>query len=189
MDVPADPASIVVGVMTAFYMASVVDPLAHLRGLPVAVVNQDRGVMTGAQRLDLGQEVQAGLLASPAVSGRLRLEVLTLPAAERVMDRDGTYATVVIPSDFSAALLTEAGLHVAGTTPGRSQIEILTSQQRPGDGPDTVMASRLELRRLRNADWRTPTPSTAPANRPGGQAERERRTAWQHSATGEPRPW
>jgi uncharacterized phage infection (PIP) family protein YhgE len=94
--------------MTAFYMASVVGLLAHLQGLSVALVNQDRGLMTGAQRLDVGQEVQTGLLASPAVSGRLRLEVLTRPAAERVMDRDGTYATVVIPSDFTAALLTEA---------------------------------------------------------------------------------
>jgi YhgE/Pip-like protein len=102
-------ASIVVGLMTAFYMASVVDPLAQLQGLSVALVNQDRGLMTGAQHLDVGQEVQTGLLGSPAVSGRLRLEVLTLPAAERVMDRDGTYATVVIPSDFTAALLTEAG--------------------------------------------------------------------------------
>ena len=121
-------ASVVVGVMTAFYMASVVDPLSHLHGLPVAVVNQDRDVMTGAQRLDIGQQVRAGLLASP-VAGPLRLEVMTLPAAERVMDRGGTYATVVIPPDFTAALLTEAGLPAAGATAGRSQIEILTSQR------------------------------------------------------------
>jgi hypothetical protein len=106
--------------MTAFYMASVAGPLAHLQGLPVAVANQHRGVRTGAQRLDIGQQVEAGLLASPAVSARLRPEILTLPAAERAIDRDGAYATVVIPSDSTAALLTEAGLHVTEptTSPG-----------------------------------------------------------------------
>ena len=33
--------------------------------------------------------MQAGLLASPAASGRLHLEVLSLPQAEQAMDRGG----------------------------------------------------------------------------------------------------
>ena len=67
--IPVVLASVVVAVMTALYIGSVVNPLAHLRGLPVAVVNQDRGGTVGAQHLEIGQQVQAGLLASPAVSG------------------------------------------------------------------------------------------------------------------------
>ena len=34
--------SLVVAAMAALYIASATDPLAHLSGLPVAVVNQDR---------------------------------------------------------------------------------------------------------------------------------------------------
>ncbi len=34
---------VAVVLITAFYVGSVVDPLGHLRGLPVAVVNEDRG--------------------------------------------------------------------------------------------------------------------------------------------------
>ena len=52
----------------ALYISSVVNPLAHLRGMPVAVVNQDQGAAAGPQHLQIGQQVQAGLLASPAVS-------------------------------------------------------------------------------------------------------------------------
>ena len=63
----------------------------------MAVVNQDRGATVGTQRLEVGRQIEAGLLAAPAVSDRLHLEVLTLPQAEQAMDRDGLYATLVIP--------------------------------------------------------------------------------------------
>src|SRR5260370_39135819 len=95
--IPLVLASVVVAVMTALYIASVVNPLAHLRGLPVVVVNQDRGATVGSQHLEIGQQVQAGLLASPAVSGRLHLMVSTLPPAGRGIGRDGLYAALVIP--------------------------------------------------------------------------------------------
>ena len=120
--------SVVLAVMTALYIASVVNPLAHLRGLPVAVVNQDRGAAVGTQRLQIGQQIQAGLLASPAVSGRLHLQVMTLPQAEQAMGRGGLYATLVIPPDFTASLLTVAGLHPASAA-AAPQVEILTDQR------------------------------------------------------------
>ena len=74
-------ASVVWPVMTALYIASVVDPPAHLRALPVAVVNQDEGATAGSQYLEVGLQMQAGLLASPAMSGLLHLVVSTPPKA------------------------------------------------------------------------------------------------------------
>jgi YhgE/Pip-like protein len=122
--------AVVIMIMTALYIGSVVNPLAHMRGLPVAVVNQDRGATAGSQHLNIGRQVQAGLEASPAVSGKLRLEPLTLAQAERDMGRDGLYATLVIPPDFTASLLNAAGLHVPGAAPGAApQAEILTNQR------------------------------------------------------------
>jgi YhgE/Pip-like protein len=123
-------ASVAIAVMTAFYMSAVTDPVAHLHGLPVQVVNQDQGATVGAHRFDVGQQVQSGLLTSPEVAGPLRLTVASLAAAEQTMDRDGAYATVVIPSGFTARLLTLAGMHVAAAaSTGRPQIEILTNQR------------------------------------------------------------
>jgi YhgE/Pip-like protein len=122
--------SILVAIMTTLYIGSVVDPLGHLSGLPVAIVNQDRGATIGAQHLDAGQQVQAGLLASPEVSGKLRLEVSTLTQAQQAMDRDGVYATLVIPPDFTASLLNVAGLRVANAAAtGLPQAHILTNQR------------------------------------------------------------
>jgi YhgE/Pip-like protein len=116
--------------MTALYISSVVNPLAHLQGLPVAVVNQDQGATAGSQHLEAGQQVQAGLLASPAVSGRLHLEASTLPQAEQAMDRDGLYAVLVIPPGFTASLLNVAGLPAASPLAGTApQVRILTNER------------------------------------------------------------
>ncbi len=121
--------SVVVVLITAFYVGSVVDPLDHLHGLPVAVVNQDRGAMIGAQRINIGQEVQRGLSGSPVVSGRLGLADTTLGSAEQAMDRGASYATVVIPPGFTASLLSLAGVSAGGPGSGRPEIVILTNQR------------------------------------------------------------
>jgi YhgE/Pip-like protein len=120
---------VVVVLITTFYIGSVVDPLAHLRGLPVAVVNQDRGAMVGTHRIDIGQQVQRGLSDSTAVSSRLALADTTLSSAEQAMDRGASYAAVVIPPGFTASLLTRAGVSVAAAGSARPQIVILTNQR------------------------------------------------------------
>jgi YhgE/Pip-like protein len=126
--IPAVVATVVVAIMTTLYIASVVNPLAHLKGLPVAVVNQDRGATIGSRHVQIGAQVQAGLLASPAVSGRLHLVVSTLPQAERTMNRNGQYAAVVIPPNFTATLLNVSGLSgTPAASPAAPGIQILTN--------------------------------------------------------------
>jgi YhgE/Pip-like protein len=123
-------ASAVVALIAIFYIGSVVNPVARMRGLPVAVVNQDRGASIGSQQLQAGQQVEAGLVASPAVSGRLHLEVMSLPQAEQAMDRDGLYATLVIPAGFTASLLNVAGLPTAAPAAVTAPyVEILANQR------------------------------------------------------------
>jgi len=123
-------ATVVVAIMSWLYISAVVNPVAQLRGLPVAVVNEDRGATVGSRHLDFGQQVQAGLLASPEVSGRLGLVVSSLPAAEQSMDSDDLYAMVVIPPDFTASLLSASGLSGAtAAAPVVPRAQILTSQR------------------------------------------------------------
>jgi len=120
---------VVVVLITVFYVGSVVDPLAHLSGLPVAVVNQDRGAMVGTQQINIGQQVQRGLSGSTAVSGKLALTDTTLSSAEQAMDRGASYATVVIPPGFTASLLNRAGVSASGARLERPEIVILTNQR------------------------------------------------------------
>jgi YhgE/Pip-like protein len=125
--IPLITASVVVAAMTALYIWSVVNPLAHLRGLPVAIVNQDRGATIGSLHLQAGQQVQAGLLAAPAVTHWLHLDVSSLPEAERAMGRGDLYAAVVIPPDFTTNLLSVSVLNTTGAA--QPQIQMLTNQR------------------------------------------------------------
>ena len=170
--------SILVALITVFYIGSVVNPLGNLHGLPVAVVNQDQGVTAGTRHVNVSQSVQSGLSHAPAVSGRLALNNTTLRAAEQVMDRGGSYATVVIPPRLTASLLSLA--EVPGSLPvaGRPEIVILTNQRAGTEGvalatgvldPALAAASRQiggssrpsrrrQPSRRRERSWRTRSP-------------------------------
>jgi YhgE/Pip-like protein len=126
--------SILVALITVFYIGSVVNPLGNLHGLPVAVVNQDQGVTAGTRHINVGQSVQSGLSHAPAVSSRLGLNNTTLRAAEQVMDRGGSYATVVIPPGLTASLLSLAGVPGSLPVAGRPEIVILTNQRAGTEG-------------------------------------------------------
>jgi YhgE/Pip-like protein len=131
---------VVVALITAFYVGSVVDPLGHLHGLPVAVVNQDRGATIGTQQINIGQQLQRGLSDSPAVSGRLALTDTTLSSAEQAMDRGASYATVVIPPGFTASLVNRAGVSAVGPGSGRPEIVIVTNQRAGTIGASLAVA-------------------------------------------------
>src|SRR6202044_153739 len=163
--------SLVVAAMAALYIGSATNPLAHLSGLPVAVVNQDRGATIGTQRLEVGRQIETGLLAAPAVTDRLHLEVLTLSQAEQAMDRDGLYATLVIPPGLTDNLLTAAGLHPAASASAAPQVEILINGRAGTVGtslatgilqPALAVASRQIGRHLAPL---VPARSQAPATR------------------------
>ena len=122
-------ATVMVGLITAFYIASVVDPIAHLRDLPVAVVNEDNGVLIGGQRLDIGHQVETALTASKVESSHLQIITSNLPQAKQTMDDNNAYATVVIPPDFTAALLTVSGVPLPRPASARPTIDILTNDR------------------------------------------------------------
>ncbi len=120
--------SLLVMFMTLIYFGSLVDPSGHLHGLPVSIVNEDRGITTSSGPLNVGDMVVAGLKGAPAVSSRLSLQVRTLAEAEAQMDEGTVYATVVIPAGFSASVAALAGAPVGpGQTPGLPTIQLLTN--------------------------------------------------------------
>ncbi len=118
--------SVVIALMTLIYFGSIVDPASHLRGLPVAIVNEDTGADTPTGHVDLGQNVVTGLTGSPAVSSRLGLKQGTLAQAQERMDKGATFATVVIPADFSRSVVTLAGLDV-GRVSEPPTVQVLTN--------------------------------------------------------------
>jgi uncharacterized phage infection (PIP) family protein YhgE len=60
--------AVLIMLMTFIYVGSVLNPVAHLHGLPVMVVNEDRGATFGGRHLDEGETVVRALTgtATPA---------------------------------------------------------------------------------------------------------------------------
>lgn len=86
---------VLIGLMTVLYLGSAVDPVDHMHGLPVSLVEKDSG---GAEA-----ELEKALLGSPEVSKKLAIHVESMAAAEDRMDRGASYATLVVPPGFSRA--------------------------------------------------------------------------------------
>jgi YhgE/Pip-like protein len=128
--IPEVVGSIVVVLMTVFYIGSVVNPIRHLRGLPVSVVNDDAGATIGSQHVNLGTQLETGLTRSHTVSTLLALTPETLSAAKDRMNRNGAYATLVIPASFTRSLLSLTGLRLptgAGAT--KPTVQLLTNKR------------------------------------------------------------
>ncbi len=123
---PLAVTSILVFLMTLFYVGSVVNPVGHLSGLPVALADEDQGATVLGQHVDLGAQVAAGLEHAHAVSSRLSLDALTLKQSKALMKRNGAYATVVIPGDFTDTLLAAYGLEPS-SQPAQESSQSVTS--------------------------------------------------------------
>lgn len=80
--------AILVGLMTALYIGSAVDPVDHMHGLPVSLVPGDSPA---------GKALEKALLGSPGVTDKLAIHVESMAAARDRMDRGASYATLVVP--------------------------------------------------------------------------------------------
>ncbi len=128
--IPVIVGAIVLVLMTVFYIGSVVDPVSHLHGLPVSIVDEDAGASVGSRHVDLGAQLQAGLTGSRAVSRLISLIPEQRSAAQNRMDRNGAYAALVIPANFTASLLSLAGVRLpAAVSAGKPTVELLNNRR------------------------------------------------------------
>lgn len=127
---------VLIGLMTALYIGSAVDPIDHMDGLPVSLVQRDAGGSSiGGIEVNLGAEVERALLGSPEIAQKLDVHVESMAAAEGRMDRGASYATLVVPPDFTDATLRLAGApgrHPA--RPGLPTLELLSNQRAGTEG-------------------------------------------------------
>jgi uncharacterized phage infection (PIP) family protein YhgE len=84
---------VLIGLMTTLYLGSAVDPIDHMHGLPVSLVQMDGGTV--------GPELEKALLDSPEVSEKLAIHVESIGEAEERMNRGASYATLVVLPGFT----------------------------------------------------------------------------------------
>jgi YhgE/Pip-like protein len=117
--------AVLIALVTTIYIGSVIDPTAHLHGLPVRIVDQDAGADTSSGHVDLGASVVQSLVKAQGVSSRLDLSVVSFTTAQADMDKGSAYATIVLPSTFTASALLDAGYAAPSGTPVAPTIQLL----------------------------------------------------------------
>ena len=143
---PVVSAAVLMFFMTLFYIGAIVNPIGHLHGLPVALVNEDRGAVLGASKVNLGAEVASDLLRAHAVTSRLSLQPGSSADAEARMNSDKAFIAIVIPPDFTASLLRAYGLTSAPAGAPTARIE--TNPRAGGTGVQLATGvAQLALRR------------------------------------------
>lgn len=85
-----------------FYLKSSRDPYGNTKGLKVAVVNQDIGVLFREKRINIGQEVVEELAENENIGWIFVDEQL----AQQGVERGAYYASIVIETGFSEKLVT-----------------------------------------------------------------------------------
>jgi YhgE/Pip-like protein len=106
---PAVLAGVVVILMTLIYFGSIVDPVSHLHGLPVLVVNEDVGAKGPTGEMNLGDQTVAALTGTHAISSRLALDVTTLARAKTELGKGADFAAIIIPAEFTSSVLNLVG--------------------------------------------------------------------------------
>jgi YhgE/Pip-like protein len=132
---PLVTASVLIFLISIIYLGSIVNPTSHLHHLPVALVDQDRGLVVDGSHVDLGREVASAMTGSAELSRLLTLNPETLAEAEGQMSRGNLYAAVVVPSGFTESVLaaTKPSTQIEATAPG-PEIELLTNPRLGGVG-------------------------------------------------------
>jgi putative membrane protein len=99
----------------AIYLWSNWNPYGRLDQVPVAVVNSDRPVTTGGQRVDAGGQFVTELRRNPLLGWRF----VSPSEASRGLREGRYYAIITVPADFSAKLSSGAS-----GTPRRAAMSI-----------------------------------------------------------------
>jgi YhgE/Pip-like protein len=125
-------AAVLMFLMTFFYIGAIVNPAGHLSGLPVTLVNEDSGGTLQGSQVNLGAQVASDLAHSHDVTSRLSLKEVSSDQATAQMNSNGAYAAIVIPSDFTASLLSAYGLTSPSTGP--PTVWLVTNPRAGGTG-------------------------------------------------------
>ncbi|MEU7167182.1 YhgE/Pip family protein [Streptomyces morookaense] len=118
--------AVVAALFSLLYVGGNVNPKGHLRDLPVALVNSDKGATVQGKRLNAGEQVVSGITKSAEGNNSFDWQVLDREEADEKLGQGKLFGAIVVPENFTASL---AGLSSPQQTkPVRPTITVLTNQ-------------------------------------------------------------
>jgi YhgE/Pip-like protein len=125
--VPTVVVMLICAIMSMLYLGGSVNPNLHIKGFPVAVVNQDAGTtLPDGTAVDVGEST-AQAITSGVDAEQFDVRSLTLEKAQEQMGRGELYGAIVLPADLSSDLIAYAGAAARGETASQPVVEVLTN--------------------------------------------------------------
>ncbi|MFI9169246.1 YhgE/Pip family protein [Streptomyces lincolnensis] len=112
---------------TVFYVGANIDPVGHLKNLPVGLVNADKGAAVGGEQVNLGAQITGSIKKSTASGDRIDWKVMNEKEMKEQLGKGKLYGALVVPADFSSATTALTGTATTGA-PTRPTLTVLTNQ-------------------------------------------------------------
>ncbi|MFI5678642.1 SNG1 family protein [Streptomyces cellulosae] len=118
---------------TVFYVGANIDPVDHLRKLPVGLVNADHGADAGGRQINLGRQITESIKKSTAGGDKIDWKVMDEKKMKEELGEGKLYGALVVPADFTSSATALTGTATTGTTattrtPARPTLTVLTNQ-------------------------------------------------------------
>ncbi|MDX3451867.1 SNG1 family protein [Streptomyces sp. ME02-8801-2C] len=128
---------------TVFYVGANIDPVDHMKNLPVAVVNADKGAEAGGSQVNLGSQITGSIAKSTAGGDKIDWKVMDEKEMKEEIGKGKLFGALVVPADFTSsitALTTTEG----AKSPVRPTLTVLTNQSAGSVGSSLARAATTQ---------------------------------------------
>jgi len=128
---------------TVFYVGANIDPVDHLKNLPVALVNADQGADTGGRQVNLGEQITESIKNSTAGGDKIDWKVMDTNEMKNELGEGKLFGALVVPDNFTSSViaLTDTATTV---TPARPTLTVLTNQSAGSVGSSLARAATTQ---------------------------------------------
>ncbi|MET7730417.1 DUF3533 domain-containing protein [Streptomyces sp. NPDC005402] len=109
------------------YVGANIDPVGHMKNLPVGLVNADKGAAVGGKQVNLGAQITESISKSTAGGDKIDWKVMDEREVKEELGEGKLYGALVVPADFTSSVAALTGT-TAAQTPVRPALTVLTNQ-------------------------------------------------------------
>ncbi|MGW1244028.1 SNG1 family protein [Streptomyces bobili] len=131
---------------TVFYVGASIDPVDHMKELPVGLVNADRGAAAGGEQVNLGRQITESVKKSAASGDKIDWQVMDEKEMKDRIGQGKLFGALVVPGDFTSSVTALTGAS-ATTAPARPTLTVLTNQSAGSVGSGLARTATTEAAR------------------------------------------
>ncbi|WP_433462186.1 DUF3533 domain-containing protein [Spirillospora sp. CA-128828] len=125
---------------TVFYVGANIDPVDHMKKLPVGLVNADQGAAVGGRQVNLGAQITESIKKSSVSGDKIDWKVMNMKEVKEELGKGELFGALVVPADFTSSVTALAGTATTGT-PVRPILTVLTNQSAGSVGSSLARAA------------------------------------------------